>query len=302
MTTTDRSRTHRASWVRAVAALLLAVALATGYVPSPAIEARSAGPDCGFVLGFDALRSGIISSEGEDLVGPCREDEYHALSGDGVQWTEKGLFIWRKATNWAGFTNGESTWVQGPSGVARRSGNEQLEWEDTGRPDPVSYLHNPSPTRPPASETDEVIRHVYVLHTANGGSTYSMYFGDMAGRKLYAVSLFPDRSVLVGGTVVGPDALRAFVDGNRDLLVDPRVSVGTWFNTDDGVSFLDISATIPDREQAIELGKRYNQISIFDLWTFEEIETGGTGEPVQDLPPPDKRLSELAGGDRPAAR
>jgi hypothetical protein len=53
-----------------------------------------------------------------------------------------------------------------------------------------------------------------------------------------------------------------------------------------------VSATLPDREQAITLGRQYNQLAIYDLLHDEEIETGGTGEPRLDLPPETARLPQ----------
>ena len=60
-----------------------------------------------------------------------------------------------------------------------------------------------------------------------------------------------------------------------------------------GLTYLDLSATVPDLEQAVALGSRYNQVAIYDLLRFEEIRIGGTGETPDDLPPPIDRLPPL---------
>ncbi len=88
--------------------------------------------------------------------------------------------------------------------------------------------------------------------------------------------------------------MRRFIAANLELLRDPRNAVGSWFNEADGQTYLDVSSAVADREQAIQLAGRYNQIAIFDLHRAEAIETGGTGEPVFDLPPVSERLPPLS--------
>jgi len=46
---------------------------------------------------------------------------------------------------------------------------------------------------------------------------------------------------------------------------------------------------VDDKQTAVELGKQFNQISVFDFGTGSTIMTGGTGEPVTDDP---KEISE----------
>jgi hypothetical protein len=160
--------------------------------------------------------------------------------------------------------------------------------------DIVAFLSNPSGELPGRIEVDDAVEQILALHMEYDGSTFNMYFGDLGGKTLYAVSLYPDLGIVLEGQEIPEDLLRRFISDNSDLLDDPRVSVGTWFDSESGLTYLDVSATIPDRQQAIELGQQYNQIAIFDLSTFEEISTGGTGEQIEDLPPPTERLPELA--------
>lgn len=160
--------------------------------------------------------------------------------------------------------------------------------------DVVAFLANPSrEDLPEPIALDEAVAQILALHAANDGSTFNMYFGDLGGQALYAVSLYPDLGIVLDGKDIPEDVLRRFIEDNRALLEDPRVSVGTWYDSEGGKTYLDLSATLADREQAIELGRQYNQIAIFDLATFEEIETGGTGESVENLPPPGERLPPL---------
>ena len=278
------------------AAVLLLVLLGTSPAGAPALHAQAptGASDCGFVFGFATLRELIIRSDPSNRVGDCLENEYHAPNGDGLQWTTQGLMIWRKSSNWTGFTDGQNTWVNGPFGLQKRPSASRLSWEPAPATDIVTFLSGRSRELPQLIEVDEAVRYTLVLHQANEGATFNMYFGDLAGQRLYAVSLYPDRSVVIEGKQIPLAVLRRFFLDNRDLWVDPQVSVGTWFSTDGNMTYLDISATIPDRELAIQLGKKYNQTSIFDLFNLEEIQTGGTGEAVPNLPPADERLPKFA--------
>jgi hypothetical protein len=99
------------------------------------------------------------------------------------------------------------------------------------------------------------------------------------------------------GKSVSADLLQRFIQRNRDLLDDPRCAIGTWYNEDDGLTYLDITATLRDRREALDLALRYNQIAIFDLNHLEVPDTEGTGEPPQDVPPARERLPSITRGE-----
>ena len=87
--------------------------------------------DCGFQLGFKALR-GLIP----DVVGDCLENEQHnPATGITQQATTNGHLTWHKADNWTGFTDGQHTWINGPQGLQQRRNTERLPWET---PEPAS--------------------------------------------------------------------------------------------------------------------------------------------------------------------
>ena len=98
---------------------------------------------CEFVLGFADLRELL----GAELVGNCLEDQSFAPNGDALQATTGGLMVWRKADNWTAFTDGSSTWINGPEGVQMRANNERFGWEPTptNTPRPTA-TPRPSPT------------------------------------------------------------------------------------------------------------------------------------------------------------
>lgn len=124
-----------------------------------------------------------------------------------------------------------------------------------------------------------------------GGATFHPTQGDLAGTPNYAVSLFPERTQIV--TKLDPREIQRFAEKNKDLLADPRNSIGTWFNREEKKVYLDITTTIPDRDAAIAAGKKANQIAIFDLASGAEIPIGGTGRIPPGLATPADRLADV---------
>ena len=146
------------------------------------------------------------------------------------------------------------------------------------------------------ARTAETARLVTAIHNKEGGSTVNLWQGSLGKNpnvpedRAWAVSLYPERTVPVDGPKVTARDIQAFIRANADLLTDPRNSVGTWFNKDKGKTYIDVS-TVTDHAKAVELAKRFNRISIFNLKTFQEEPTGGTGEPVTPIEPEGQRLS-----------
>jgi hypothetical protein len=98
-----------------------------GAVPAGA----QAAPGCQFILGFKTLHD---LDAGD--IGDCTDNQVFAANGDAQQHTVAGLMAWRKADNWTAFTNGYWTWINGPSGLAKRLNTQRFSWEanPTGLP------------------------------------------------------------------------------------------------------------------------------------------------------------------------
>lgn len=133
-------------------------------------------------------------------------------------------------------------------------------------------LSEPSESLPPLIEHEEAVRQILALHDANGGATFSLYHGNLAGRPRFAVAVYPRRAVKVAGRGIPPARLRAFIRANQSLLEVPRNAVGTWFSEDEGATTLDVSSTVSSREDAVELARIYDQRAIFDLQRMESID------------------------------
>ena len=120
--------------------LLGIVCLTSIWLGSAAPAVAQTAPACQFILGFKTLHDLV-----PDTVGSCVEDQGFAPNGDAQQHTAKGLLAWRKVDNWTAFTDGYTTWINGPDGLVSRLNTDRFPWE-AGEP-------NPQPPAPPAAPT-----------------------------------------------------------------------------------------------------------------------------------------------------
>jgi hypothetical protein len=108
--------------------------------------------------------------------------------------------------------------------------------------------------------------------------------------------MFPDLTTIIPGKDITPEQVKEFADKVEEAGVDlssPKVSIGTWFDADSGQTYLDVTATLPDRGKAVGLGQTFNQKAVFDLSNFETIETGGTGEAEASMPSIKERMDTI---------
>ena len=125
----------------------VALAVFALFASAVVAPAPASAVGCEFVLGFKALHDAI-----PDVVGECTSGESHnPTNGDGIQnttaWHGKGgLLVWRKSDNWTAFTDGASTWINGPYGIQKRGNNERFPWEKdpVAVTPPVQCSSNPS--------------------------------------------------------------------------------------------------------------------------------------------------------------
>lgn len=154
----------------------------------------------------------------------------------------------------------------------------------------VDYLFRRDVTLPAVQSPEMAAPVVAKVHEIDGGSTYSLRWGDLSGNPLYVVSIYPDLGVQIKGNQVSEKQIERFIIANHALLTDPRCTVGTWYDSDNGITYLDVSAVFANQHVAVTLAKEYNQISIWDLKNSKDIETGGTGDPPKNMPDIMKRL------------
>jgi len=108
----------------------------TGSLPgaSPSFAPAAPAAACQYVLGFKTLHE-LDPAD----VGGCVDNQAYSASGDALQHTARGLLVWRKSDNWTAFTDGYWTWVNGPSGLAKRLNTERFSWE--ANPDKLPGAH-----------------------------------------------------------------------------------------------------------------------------------------------------------------
>jgi hypothetical protein len=129
-------------------------------------------------------------------------------------------------------------------------------------------------------------------HKREGGSTYSVEGKNLMGTEGTSVGIFPERTKTIKRPLEEKH-IELFKEDNMDILKgnEDVLAVGTWKNSS-GENILDIVAVTP-REKAIELGKKYNQESVFDLAKGEEIPTGGTGKVPEGAKPEADRIQDI---------
>ena len=116
------------------------------------------------------------------------------------------------------------------------------------------------------------------------GSTFNLKMDkSLWGTKAYAVSPYIERTKIIEWDISKQNLLD-FIRKNWDLLKQIKHSVGVWKDNNSWKTYIDVSITTDNQEEAIDIWKKYNQKAIFDLGNFEEIDTGGTGELKQETP------------------
>src|SRR5262249_3890159 len=59
----------------------------------------------------------------------CTSRRVFAANGDVLQFSSNGMLVRRKSDNWSAFTDGNSTWIDGPRGLVSRSNADRFSWE-----------------------------------------------------------------------------------------------------------------------------------------------------------------------------
>ena len=98
----------------------------------------------------------------------------------------------------------------------------------------------------------------------------------------------PSKGVAVGlnkvgfkGNINNRDAVVDWLNAIQPLLSDvflrDKIFIGGWTNPETQELHLDIVILIQDVNHAVEIGKCFNQVSVYDLDTGKEHQTGGNG-------------------------
>ena len=145
---------------------LIAALAAIAVLAGPPMHSAQALVGCDFKLGFRAVRDMILASEGRDVVGGCLEDErFEPSTGNSQQRTAGGLLVWRKADNWTAFTDGATTWLNGPEGLASRPNvGPPFAWEAAAPVGaPVASIQPSAVQTVPSARLPRLPAHRYLL-------------------------------------------------------------------------------------------------------------------------------------------
>jgi len=118
----------------------------------------------------------------------------------------------------------------------------------------------------------------------DGGFTYNTV-DKKAVTKGFAVSPYEERSKEIPRAEFGAESVYQYASANRDLLKQPDHNLGGWHDTENDSIWLDVSVVKSNQADAVKVAKDHNQKAIFNLETFEEIPTGGTGRSSRSLTP-----------------
>lgn len=100
------------------------------------------------------------------------------------------------------------------------------------------------------------------------------------GQGGYSVSPYPERSETYRR--VSKDSIKKFIRDNGDLLSKPGHAVGAWRDPKSGKVFLDVTIVTRSRDEAVRLGRKHDQIAVFDFKRGRTIGTGGGGGEAVD--------------------
>jgi GNAT superfamily N-acetyltransferase len=122
---------------------------------------------------------------------------------------------------------------------------------------------------------------------ANGGLSVNMVDGSEPTSG-YMVAAGTEYGATVSAAdfydpIKGPKILADYMKKNKSDLGTGKNYLGLWHNTEDGNVYLDVSQNIQDKGAAIAAGQSRDQISIWDVANFAEIQTGGTGVTKQEV-------------------
>ena len=127
----------------------------------------------------------------------------------------------------------------------------------------------------------EIVRSTLERVKENGGLSVSLKDGSeptkgfmvAKGKKFAAIVKADD----FFDEAKGAEILSSYMKQHKSEFNNSNNYLGLWHNTEDGQVYLDVSENIKDEGEAISRGRDRDQISIWDVANFKEIETGGTG-------------------------
>ncbi len=161
---------------RRLASLALLIVLAVSFAPATAQATPNSQVQCESSFGFRALHDLIPQIVGECFAGTydipsngavrftTGDLEIYVDYADLAQITTNGVLLWRATDAWTAFTDGTTTWVNGPCGLQSRPNDTRYSWEIGGGCDgapPVSVVA--PPLAPETRQWPQVEEQIFAL-------------------------------------------------------------------------------------------------------------------------------------------
>lgn len=103
----------------------------------------------------------------------------------------------------------------------------------------------------------------------DGGFTLDLHTQDLVSEG-FAVSVNPELTRVIKEPIRLTALLLYMADHFHELL-DEGKTFGAWLDTETGFTHLDVVTVLSDREEAERLGRKHQEIAIFDIGTGTEI-------------------------------
>ena len=107
---------------------------------------------------------------------------------------------------------------------------------------------------------------------ATGGGTWDVKTRqEMGGKPLFAVSMYKNVEERVHPAHDLERAVSKFLTKNKERLSMDMRYLGIWRNEQNGMVYLDVTIVTEDKELAVAVAARHDQIAIFDLANYQDI-------------------------------
>lgn len=128
----------------------------------------------------------------------------------------------------------------------------------------------------PVKDIDDIVNlHALPDEFGDQGVTFNIAgLGNMKGKPYYAVSVNPERTVILPkGEAIRREDAAGFISRNQDLLSKKENSFGSWFNKESGNVEYNVVRTLESKDEALKLARQHGQKAIYDLKNGKVIET-----------------------------
>jgi hypothetical protein len=111
---------------------------------------------------------------------------------------------------------------------------------------------------------------LFNVTTEQGGSTTKLSTGDVpttgwaVAQRRYSTEITADHDP-------GPDDVKRYIQSRWSALAQEGNYLGTWYDSETGSLWLDVTQVKESGDEAYEWGKQQGEIAIFNLETFEEV-------------------------------